>query len=76
MVLQIEEYGVLLCLVCPSIVELDGLLGGPACKEQGQLSEDFVSVVGGGGLQNFGFLWRALASSVLEMDPFSVEHFL
>ncbi len=57
MVLQIEECGVLLCLVGPSIVELDGLLGVPACKERGQLSEDFVSVVRGGGQQNFGCLW-------------------
>ncbi len=47
--LQIEECRILLCFVCPPIVELDGLLGAAACKERGQLSEDFVSVVGGGG---------------------------
>ncbi len=30
-------------------MELNGLLGGPACKKQGQLSEDFVSVIWGWG---------------------------
>ncbi len=47
-VLQIEECEVLLCLVRPPIVELDGLLSVPACKERRQLGENFVSVVGKG----------------------------
>ncbi len=63
-----------MCLVCPPTMGLDGLLVGSACKERGQQSEDFFSVVGG--LQNFEFLWKDLASSVLEIDRFSMEHFL
>ncbi len=31
---------------------------------------------GGGGVQNFVFLWGDLVSSVLEMDRFSMVHFL
>ncbi len=74
-VLQIEECGVLLCIVCSPIVELDGLLFGPACKERGQLSEDFVSVVEGD-YRIFCSSGGDLASSVLEMGRFFMEHFL
>ncbi len=74
--LQIEECGVLLCLVRPPIVELDGLLDGPVCKEWGHFSEDFVYVVGGGGASEFWVSLEYLASSVLEIECFSMDHFL
>ncbi len=50
---------VLLCLVCPPIVELGGL----ACKERGQLSEDFVSVVGGWAGEGTTEFWVSLGGS-------------